>query len=136
LYFSRRPIDFVIVIDALHRAVGRDFDHVELVDVAEFGGFGRSRTGHAAELVVEAEIILERDRGQRLVLRLDVHAFLGFDGLVQTFRQTPASHHAAGEFIDENNFAVLDDVVFVARNSLCARSAWLAWWTMEMFAGS
>jgi hypothetical protein len=52
-------------------AVGRDLDDVELVDLGEFVGFGRRRAGHAGELLVEAEVVLEGDRGERLVLGLD-----------------------------------------------------------------
>ena len=37
-------------------------------------GFGQRRAGHARELAVEAEIVLEGDRGERLVLGLDMHA--------------------------------------------------------------
>jgi hypothetical protein len=46
-----------------------------------------------AELVVQAEIVLEGDRGQRLVFRLDLDAFLGLERLVQAFGDSggPAS---------------------------------------------
>jgi hypothetical protein len=63
-------------------------------------------------------------------------ASLGLDGLVQTFGQAAALHHAAGELVDQHHFAVLDDVVLVALEQLVARSAWFAWWTREMLAGS
>ena len=73
--------------------MGRNFDDVELVDLGEFVGLGRRRAGHAGELLVEAEIILERDRGERHVLGLDRHAFLGFERLMQALRNSagPAS---------------------------------------------
>ena len=64
-------IDLVVGVDARHRHVGGNLQHVELVDVHELGGFGQRRAGHARQLVVEAEIILEGDRGQGHVLRLD-----------------------------------------------------------------
>ena len=64
------------------RFVGID-DDFELVDLVELLRFGFRRSGHAGELLVHAEVVLERDRGQRLVLLLDLHAFLRFDGLVQ-----------------------------------------------------
>ena len=57
-------IDLVVVVHALDRHVGRDVHDVELVDVHEFGGFGHGRAGHAGQLVVEAEIVLEGDRGR------------------------------------------------------------------------
>ena len=72
------------------------------------------RAGHAGELLVHAEIVLEGDRGQRLVLRLDRHVLLGFQRLVQAFREAAARHHAAGEFVDDDDLVVADDVVLVA----------------------
>ena len=55
-----------------HRPVGRDRHHAELVDRHELGGLGLGRTGHAGELVVHAEVVLQGDRGERLVLALDL----------------------------------------------------------------
>ena len=88
-------------------------DDVEAVDVAELLGLGRGRAGHAGELLVHAEIVLEGDRGQRLVLRLDRHVLLGFQRLVQAFGKAAARHHAAGELVDDDDLAVADDVVLV-----------------------
>ena len=68
---------------ALHPLVRRDGDHFELVDLPEFAGLGHGRAGHAADLVVELEEVLQRDRGQGLRLFLDANSFLGLDGLVQ-----------------------------------------------------
>ena len=66
------------------RPVGGDHRDVELVDLLELGGFRFRRAGHAGQLLVHAEVVLEGDGGERLVLALDLDAFLGFDGLVQT----------------------------------------------------
>jgi len=38
---------------------------------------------------------------------------LAFQRLVQAFRIAAARHHAAGELIDDHDFAVADDVVLV-----------------------
>ena len=125
-FFRRGAIDLVIVVEADHRHVGRNFQHFEVVDVHELVGLGHGRAGHAGELLVHAEIVLERDRGERLVLRLDRLMLLGLERLVQPFRIAPARHHAAGELVDDDDLAVPHDVVLVAlANSLCARSAWL-----------
>ena len=110
--------DGVVVVLADDRHVGRDGDDVEVVDVGEFFGFGRRRTGHAGELLVEAEIVLEGDRGQRLVLGLDLDVFLGLQRLVQAFRIAAARHHAAGELVDDHHFVVADDVVLVLAEQL------------------
>ena len=89
-----------------------------LVDVHEFVGLGQRRAGHAGELLVEAEIILEGDRGERLVLGLDLDVLLGLERLVQALRIAAAFHHAAGELVDDDHLVVLDDVVLVAQEQL------------------
>ena len=66
------------------------------------------------QLAVHAEVVLEGDRGQRLVLALDLHAFLGLDRLVQAVAPAPARHQAAGELVDDDHLAVLHHVVLVA----------------------
>ena len=81
----------------------------------EFFGFGHGRTGHAGQLFVQAEIVLERNGRQRHAFLLDFDAFFGFDGLVQAFVVAAAGQQTAGEFVDDDDFAVLgDDVIFVA----------------------
>ena len=69
--------------------------------------------GHAGQLLVEAEVVLNRDRRQRLRFALDLDAFLGFDGLVQAIAPAAAGHQAAGVFIDDDDLVVLDDVLHV-----------------------
>ena len=58
----------------MQRLVGRDGDDVELVDLPELVGLGHGRAGHARELLVELEEVLQRDRRQRLRLFLDLDA--------------------------------------------------------------
>ncbi len=116
-------VDLVVLVFPDHVAVGRDLDHLELVDLAELGSLGRRRAGHAGELRVEAEVVLEGDRRQRLVLGLDLHAFLGFQRLVQPVRVAPAVHHPACELVDDDDLAVLDDVVDVAAEQLVRAQA-------------
>ena len=114
----RGPVDLVVLVDTLDRQVGRNLDDVEAVDVAEFFRFRRCRAGHAGELVVHAEIVLEGDLRQRLVFRLDLHPFLGFQRLVLALRITASRHHAAGELVDDDDFVVADDIVLVALEEL------------------
>ncbi len=87
--------------------------HVEAVDLVEFGRFGFGRAGHAGKLLVHAEIILEGDRGERLILALDLHAFFRFDRLVQPVRPAPSRHLPPGEFVDDNHLAVFHHVIDV-----------------------
>ena len=86
----------------------------ELVDLHELGRLGEGGAGHARELVVHPEVVLERDRGEGLVLLLDAHALLGLDRLVQALRPAPALEDAAGELVDDPHLAVDDGVVDVA----------------------
>ena len=108
--------DHVGVFDAEQGLVGRDDDDFELVDLFEFGGFGFGGAGHAAQLFVEAEVVLEGDGGKGLVFLADLDAFLGFDGLVQAIGPAASRHQAAGERVDDDDFclAVLDHVIDVA----------------------
>ena len=111
-------IDEVRLVDAPHRAVGRDRHDAELVDLVQLGGLGHGRTGHAGELVVEPEVVLQRDRGERLVLVLDLDALLGLDGLVHALVVATARKHAAGVLVDDQDLAVHDDVVLVGLEEL------------------
>jgi len=111
-------VDFVVLVGALDRDIGRHRDDVELVDVPELGRLGHRRAGHAGELGVHAEIVLEGDRGQRLVLVLDGDAFLRLERLVEALGIAPPFHHAAGELVDDDDLVVLDDVVDVLREEL------------------
>src|SRR5664279_2686471 len=77
------PVDEVVLVDSNHVAVRRDHDDVELVDLVELGGFGVRRARHARELVVHPEVVLERDRGERLVLFLDLDALFRLDRLME-----------------------------------------------------
>ena len=118
VFLDRGAIDLVVVVDAHQRHVGRHLENLEAVDVDELVGFGERRAGHAGELLVHAEVVLEGDRGERLVFRLDRLVLLGFERLVQAFRVAPARHHAAGELVDDDDLAVAHDVVLVALEQL------------------
>ena len=100
-------------IFARHRPVRRDHVDVEFVDVVELGGFGFRGAGHAGELLIEPEIILDRDRRERLRLAIDLHAFLRFHRLVQAIAPAAARHFAAGVFVDNDDLVFLDDVLHV-----------------------
>ena len=86
----------------------------------ELAGLRRRGAGHAAELLVHAEVVLERDGREGLVLLFDLHALFGLDRLVQTLAPTAAFEDAAGELVDDLHLAVLDDVVDVELEQLLA----------------
>ena len=93
--------------------MGGDDHHFQVVDLLEFLGFGVGGAGHARQLLVHAEVVLEGDGGQGLVFVFDLDPFLGLQGLVQAVGVAPAGHEAAGELVDDDDLAVLDDVVHV-----------------------
>ena len=109
-----RAVDHVGEFVADQRAIGGDHDHFQVVNLLELRRLGLRRTGHAGQLLVHAEVVLEGDGGERLVLLLDLDAFLGLDGLVEPVRPAPARHQAPGELIHDDYFAVLHHVVAVA----------------------
>ncbi len=114
-FLAHGAIDLVVVVLADHRHVGRHLDHGQAVDLAELGRLSGGGTGHAGKLGIEAEIVLESDRGEGLIFVLDIDAFLGLDGLMLAVRIAPTLHHAPGELIDDDNLVVFDDVLGVAR---------------------
>src|SRR3546814_11371783 len=71
------------------------------VGVGELGRLGGGGTRHAGDLVVHAEVVLEGDRGEGLVLLLDLHALLGLDRLVEALRPAAPLEDAAGELVDD-----------------------------------
>src|SRR5687767_1318642 len=109
-----RAEDEVVLVLARDVDVRRDLDHVQVVDLDELLLLGLRGAGHAGELLVEAEVVLERDRRERDVLFLDLQAFLRFDRLVQSLAPAPAFHDSSGVLVDDLHLAVLDHVVDVA----------------------
>ena len=87
---------------------------MQVVDLDELLLLGLRGAGHAGELLVEAEVVLQRDRRERDVLLLDPHALLRLDRLVQALAPAAALHDPAGELVDDLHLAVLDHVVDVA----------------------
>ena len=116
-------VDQVGLVHADHRPVRRDRHHAELVDLVQLSRLGLGGAGHAGQLVVEPEVVLQGDRGQSLVLGLDLHALLGLDRLVHALVVASAHQHAAGEFVDDHHIAVAHDVVLVAGEQLLGLDA-------------
>ena len=105
--------DDVRVIFSNHRHIRRNDDHVQTVNVAELAFLGLGRSGHSGEVVEQAEQILERDRGERLVLAPYLDAFFGFDRLVDAVGVAPAVHQTAGKLVDDDHFAFFNDVLLI-----------------------
>ena len=107
-------INGVVVIAADQRPVCGNLHDVDVVDAHEFRFLGLGRTGHARKLLEHAEIVLEGDGRERLVLALDLHALLRLERLMQPLVEAAAEHEAAGEFIDDDDLPILYDIVLIA----------------------
>ena len=101
------------MVEALHGPVGRHDVDGELVDLVELLGLGVRRSGHASQLLIEPKEVLVADGRQGLVLFLNLDALLGLDGLMQAVRPATARHLPSGELVDDDDLAVLDQVVDV-----------------------
>jgi len=93
--------------------VRRDDGHFELVSAVELGGFRLGRAGHAGEFFVEAEIVLQGDGGERLVLALDLDALFRLDRLMESVRPAAAGHRAPRELVHDDHLALFDEVMVV-----------------------
>ena len=57
---------------------------------------------------------MQGDGGQGLSLFSDLDPLLGFDRLMQPVGIAPTFHQTAGEFVDDQDFTVADDIVDVS----------------------
>ena len=106
-------VDEVVFVVPDHLLVRRDGDDLHLVGVHELVGLGRRRAGHAGELVVHPEVVLDGDGGDGLVLFLDLDALFGLDGLVEPLGVSPSLQHTPRELVDDVDLPVADDVLVV-----------------------
>jgi len=104
----------VLLVLADHVAVRRNDHDLEVVDLVELDGLRVRGARHPGELPVHPEVVLEGDRRERLVLPLDLDAFLRLDRLVEAVAPAPSRHQAPRELVDDDDLAVLDHVVDVA----------------------
>ena len=114
VFFLGGLVDAVELVVAAAGPVGRDDHGFQAVDLLEFIGLGVRRARHASQLAVQAEIVLEGDRGHGLVLGLDLHPLLGFHRLVQPIAPPASGHQSTGELVHDDDLAVLHHVVLIA----------------------
>ena len=63
--------------------------------------------GHPGQLLVEPEEVLQGDRGQGLVLFLDLDALFGLDRLVKSLGIATSVQDPAGELINDLDLTVV-----------------------------
>ena len=108
-----REVDQIRAVFALHRSVRGDDHHFETIDLLKLVRFGISRTRHAGQLLIHAEEVLKGDRGDRLVLFANLDTLFRLNGLMQPIRPTAARHRSTGKLIDNDDFAIADDIFHV-----------------------
>ena len=113
VFFFCSAIDLILLVITNHHAVGRDDNSFKTVNFLEFIGFRIGCTGHTGKLLVHTEVVLESNRGECLVFLLNLNAFFSFDGLMQTIGPAASFHQAAGEFVNDDDFAVLNNVMLI-----------------------
>ena len=109
-----RAIDQVVLVDTGDGPVRRDGDDRQLVDLAELLVLGHGGTGHARKLLVEAEVVLQRDGRKRLVLFAHEHVLFRLERLMEALGVAATLHDAARELVDDLHFPADDDVIDVA----------------------
>ena len=116
-------VNNIRLIQTLNRLVGGDLHHIQAVNGLKLIFLCHSRTGHAGNLLVHTEVILQGNAGQRLALIFNNHIFFGFNSLVQTVAVAAAVHQAAGEFVNNNHLAVFHHVIPVTlKQKFCFQS--------------
>ena len=113
VFLPSRFVDEILSVIARDRAIRGDHGDGETIDLVELVLFRFGRAGHAGQLFVHAEVILDRDGGECLRFALDLHAFLGFDGLMQPLTPAAARHGTSGELIHDEHLPFLHHVIDV-----------------------
>src|SRR3989344_6578998 len=107
------------MIQADDGAVGRNHNNIQPVNFQKFLSRSQGGTGHARELLVKSEIVLEGNRAGRTSFFFNFYPLFGLDGLMNPFRPASARLEPPGERIYNNNFSLLNHVIPVAfENSL------------------
>ncbi len=89
------------------------------INLPDFAGRFPGGPGHTAEDRILAEKALKAHAGQVFFVGGDLDVFFHFDRLVQTMPPRSIGHHAAGEFVDDGNFAlVIDEILLIANKAM------------------
>ena len=108
-------INAVLFVDAQIGAVGWNDHRLQFIDLLKLVSLGVGRARHTGEFFKQAEVVLEGDGAHHRVLRLNLYAFFGFDGLHQALRPAASGHQAAREFVHDGDRTVLQHILLVAQ---------------------
>ena len=115
---TRRSVHQIRLVHADHRTIRRNGDDSEVVDLIELRCFCHRGSGHARQLVVEAEEVLQRHGGEGLILCLDLDAFFGLDRLVQALVVATPLENATGVLVDDDDSAIKQHVITILLEQL------------------
>ena len=113
-----RLINQIITVHTLVRLVRRNRHHINLVNLVQLRSLSLCSTRHAGKLVVQTEVVLQRDRSQRLVLIFDLDVFLRLDRLVHALVITTPRKDTARKGVHDHDLTLTDDVVLIALKQL------------------
>ena len=114
VFFWRRFVNAIELVLAAADAVWWNDHGFQTVNFLELVGFGVCCTGHATQLAVQTEVVLEGDGSHGLVFSLNGHTFFGFDRLVQAIAPAAARHETACELVHNDNLTLLHHIVLIA----------------------
>ena len=106
VFFAFGFVNAVVHVVTGNGAVGRDNDYIQFVDVPKLACFRFGSTGHTGQLVIHTEVVLQGNRRESLCGGFHLHAFFGFDGLVQTVGVTAAFHDTSGLLVHNLHLTV------------------------------
>jgi hypothetical protein len=101
-------------VPPLQGAVRGHGHHGEAVDRPQLATYLTGRAGHPGEAQIPPEKPLVAEARQGFMEVREGTALFGFDELVQAMFPRPIGHDAAGELVDDLDFAILDQVMRVA----------------------
>src|SRR5205814_1227757 len=108
--FTPCLVNTIVRILASDGPVRRNDIDVQLVNIVKLGRFRVGGSGHTGQFVIKPEVILNRDRRQRLSFPVNLDSFFRFDSLVQSITPTPTWHLATGIFVYNDDLVILNDV--------------------------
>ena len=112
--FLLRPVNHIRILKPQQGLVRRNYYDLQLVNLLELRSLGFCRARHAAQFLVKPEVVLEGDRGQRLIFLADRHALLRLDRLVQSVAPAPPRHQSSGKGVHNDHLTVLHHVLHIA----------------------
>ena len=106
-------INFIVFVDTLNSAVCRNYNNIEVVDLAEFDCFCSGCTSHTRKFCIHTEEVLECNCSHCAVTLCNLQMFFCFDCLVQTVTITAAFKYTTCKFIYDLYCTVTDNVIYV-----------------------